>query len=108
METNGGTCHTVGLWIGIENSQMDQDNCNGKTLRKLVSFGNESRRQDTIQRHNTTGSGRPSSSTTEITTARIGEMIQIDQWVALREISSELELSYGSVQYIVSDVLRYS
>ncbi|GFX03375.1 hypothetical protein TNCV_4633871 [Trichonephila clavipes] len=39
-----------------------------------------------------TQSGRPSSSTTEITTARIGEMIQNDQWVTLSEILSELGL----------------
>ncbi|GFU34285.1 uncharacterized protein TNCV_4158111 [Trichonephila clavipes] len=54
------------------------------------------------------GSGRPSSSTTEIITARTGEMIQNDQWVTLLEISSDLGLSYSNVQHIVSDVLRYS
>ncbi|PRD23604.1 UNVERIFIED_CONTAM: hypothetical protein NCL1_45931 [Trichonephila clavipes] len=54
------------------------------------------------------GSGRPSSSTTEITRARNGEMIQNNRRVTLSEISSELGLSYGSVQHIVSDVLRYS
>ncbi|GFV05224.1 hypothetical protein TNCV_224371 [Trichonephila clavipes] len=53
-----------------------------------------------------TGSGWPCSSTTEITTARIGEMIQNDRRVTLLEISSELGLSYGSMQHIVSDVLR--
>ncbi|GFW85502.1 hypothetical protein TNCV_145471 [Trichonephila clavipes] len=41
-------------------------------------------------------------------TARIEEMIQNDRWVNLSEISSELGLSYDSVQHIVSDVLRYS
>ncbi|GFT28830.1 hypothetical protein TNCV_3585461 [Trichonephila clavipes] len=51
---------------------------------------------------------RPSSSTTENTTARIGEMIQNDRRVTVGEIPSELGLSYGSVQHIVSDVLRYS
>ncbi|GFT09966.1 hypothetical protein TNCV_1114301 [Trichonephila clavipes] len=39
---------------------------------------------------------------------RIEEMIHNDHRVTLREISSELGLSYGSVQHIVSDVLRYS
>ncbi|GFY34161.1 uncharacterized protein TNCV_2504641 [Trichonephila clavipes] len=57
---------------------------------------------------NMTGSRRPSSSTTEITTARTGEMIQNARRVTLREISSELGLRYGSVQHIVSDVLQYS
>ncbi|GFW52435.1 hypothetical protein TNCV_403631 [Trichonephila clavipes] len=52
------------------------------------------------------GSGRPSFSTTEINTARTGEMIQNDRRVILREISSELGLSCGSVQHIVSDVLK--
>ncbi|GFU60687.1 hypothetical protein TNCV_2754471 [Trichonephila clavipes] len=51
--------------------------------------------------------GRPSSSTTEINTARI-ETIQNDRWVTLSKISLELGLSYGSVQHIVSDVLRCS
>ncbi|GFW97103.1 hypothetical protein TNCV_2697251 [Trichonephila clavipes] len=54
------------------------------------------------------GSSRPSSSTTEINTARIGEMIQNARRLTLCEISSELALSYGTVQHIVSDVLRYS
>ncbi|GFX60315.1 uncharacterized protein TNCV_4740711 [Trichonephila clavipes] len=35
-------------------------------------------------------------------------MIQNDRRLTLREISSELGLSYGAVQHIVSDVLRYS
>ncbi|GFW16969.1 uncharacterized protein TNCV_2760971 [Trichonephila clavipes] len=43
---------------------------------------------------------RPSSSTTEITTARIGEMIQNDRRVNLCELLSELGLSYDSVQHI--------
>ncbi|GFX28496.1 hypothetical protein TNCV_1153051 [Trichonephila clavipes] len=38
--------------------------------------------------------GQQSSSTTEITTARIGEMIRNDRWVTLREISSKLGHSY--------------
>ncbi|GFV06255.1 hypothetical protein TNCV_4589141 [Trichonephila clavipes] len=61
-----------------------------------------------VQNHNMTGNGRPSSSMTEINTARVQEMIQNDQQVTLSEISSELGLSYGRVQHIVSNVLRYS
>ncbi|GFX27123.1 uncharacterized protein TNCV_440291 [Trichonephila clavipes] len=38
-------------------------------------------------------------------TARIEEMIQNDQRATVSEISSELCLSYGRVQHIVSDVL---
>ncbi|GFX89558.1 hypothetical protein TNCV_72511 [Trichonephila clavipes] len=52
----------------------------------------QSGRQDAESR-NMTGSGRPSSSMTEITTARIGEMIQSYRWATLREISSELGMS---------------
>ncbi|GFT19855.1 hypothetical protein TNCV_4993011 [Trichonephila clavipes] len=52
------------------------------------------------------GRDRPSSSTTEINTARIEEMIQNNRRVTLREISSEVELSYGSVQHIVSVIFR--
>ncbi|GFU99179.1 uncharacterized protein TNCV_1228931 [Trichonephila clavipes] len=54
------------------------------------------------------GSGRPSSSTSEINTARIGKLIQNGRWVTLCEISSELRLSHGCMQHVVSDVLRYS
>ncbi|GFX94511.1 uncharacterized protein TNCV_3087401 [Trichonephila clavipes] len=54
------------------------------------------------------GSGRPSSSTVVINTARIEEMIQNSRWVTFSEISSELQLSFGSVHHIVCDVLRYS
>ncbi|GFW00741.1 hypothetical protein TNCV_2305141 [Trichonephila clavipes] len=38
VETNGSTCHTSGLRVGCESSQMVQDDWNGKMLRKLVSF----------------------------------------------------------------------
>ncbi|GFU64467.1 histone-lysine N-methyltransferase SETMAR [Trichonephila clavipes] len=41
-------------------------------------------------------------------TEQIDEMIQNNRRVTLREISSELRLSYGSVQHTISDVLRYS
>ena len=61
-----------------------------------------------MENHNRAASGRPSSSTTEINTARVEEMIQNDRRVTLRAIASELGLSYGTVQRIVSDVLRYS
>ncbi|GFX29871.1 uncharacterized protein TNCV_4750001 [Trichonephila clavipes] len=53
-------------------------------------------RQD-VESISMAGSRRPSSSTTEISTARIGEMIQNDRRVTLHEISSELGMSYGSV-----------
>ncbi|GFW51694.1 histone-lysine N-methyltransferase SETMAR [Trichonephila clavipes] len=43
----------------------------------------QSSRQD-VESHNMTGNGRPSSSTTEITTARIGEMIQNDRRLVRR------------------------
>ncbi|GFX36322.1 histone-lysine N-methyltransferase SETMAR [Trichonephila clavipes] len=72
-----------------------------------LCYSFQSGRQD-VESRNMTWSGRPSSSTTEITTARIGEMIQNDRRITLREISSELRLSYGRVEHIISDVLRYS
>ncbi|GFW26589.1 histone-lysine N-methyltransferase SETMAR [Trichonephila clavipes] len=64
----------------------------------------QSGRKD-VENRNMAGNGRPSSSTTEIKTARIEEIIQIGRWVSLREISSELRLSYGIVQHIVFGVL---
>ncbi|GFW11675.1 hypothetical protein TNCV_43101 [Trichonephila clavipes] len=56
---------------------------------------------------NVTRSSQPSSSMTESTTAQIGEMIQNDRQISLREISSKVRLSHGSVQHIIPDVLRY-
>ncbi|GFT03360.1 histone-lysine N-methyltransferase SETMAR [Trichonephila clavipes] len=55
-----------------------------------------------------TGSSRSSSSTIEISTSRVEEMIQNDRRVTFRKISSELRLIYDRVQHIVSDVLRCS
>ncbi|GFW17879.1 uncharacterized protein TNCV_1134791 [Trichonephila clavipes] len=72
-----------------------------------LSHSFQSGRQD-VESRNMTGSSRPSSSVTEMTTAGIGEMIQNDRRVNLLEISSDLGLSYGSVQHVVSDVLGYS
>ncbi|GFV48961.1 histone-lysine N-methyltransferase SETMAR [Trichonephila clavipes] len=46
-----------------------------------------------VENQNRSGSGRPSSSTTEITTARIGKIIQNVRRVTLREISSDLGLA---------------
>ncbi|GFS77144.1 hypothetical protein NPIL_449081, partial [Nephila pilipes] len=39
-------------------------------------------------------SGRPSFSRTDINTARVEEIIQRDRRVTMREIASELDLSY--------------
>ncbi|GFT71180.1 histone-lysine N-methyltransferase SETMAR [Trichonephila clavipes] len=64
----------------------------------------QSGRQD-VENCNMAGNVQPSSSPAEINTARIEEIIQNDRRVTLSEIS---HLSYGSVQHIVSDVLRYS
>ncbi|GFS52909.1 histone-lysine N-methyltransferase SETMAR [Nephila pilipes] len=51
---------------------------------------------------------RPSSSRTDINTARVEEIIQRDRRITVREIASELDLSYGNVQRIVADEVRYS
>ncbi|GFT55002.1 histone-lysine N-methyltransferase SETMAR [Nephila pilipes] len=53
-------------------------------------------------------SGLPSSSRTDINTARVEEIIQRDRRVTVPDIASELEMSYGNVQRIVTDELRYS
>ncbi|GFW63403.1 hypothetical protein TNCV_400691 [Trichonephila clavipes] len=57
---------------------------------------------------NMTGISRTSSSTTEINKARIGEMIQNDRWVTLREISSELGAMVGcSISFLIGcDIQR--
>ncbi|GFT56698.1 histone-lysine N-methyltransferase SETMAR [Nephila pilipes] len=60
------------------------------------------------ENRNMEASGRPSSSRTDINTARVEEIIQRDRRVTVREIASELDLSYGNVQRIVTDELRYS
>ncbi|GFX89608.1 hypothetical protein TNCV_73011 [Trichonephila clavipes] len=80
MKTNAASCHPAGLRVG----------------------------RQVVKNHNMTGSGRPSSLPTEIYMVRLEEMIQNDRWLTLRENSSELGLSYGSMQFIVSHVMRYS
>ncbi|GIX69124.1 hypothetical protein CEXT_111841 [Caerostris extrusa] len=47
-----------------------------------------------VENRSAAGCGRVSSTTTEINTARVEEMIQNDRRVTLREISSELGLSF--------------
>ncbi|GFT49179.1 histone-lysine N-methyltransferase SETMAR [Nephila pilipes] len=47
------------------------------------------------ENRNMEASGRPSSSRTDINTARVEEIIQRDRRVTVREIASELDLSYG-------------
>ncbi|GFX05584.1 uncharacterized protein TNCV_3434881 [Trichonephila clavipes] len=130
IETNDTTCHTAGLRVGSESSQRVQDEGKGKTLKKLVSF--ESACCDTIFmgkecvricNEHTTNQIVPFFSIrmtgcrklqydrklpVKFFNDRFGEMIQNDQRVTLREILSELGLSYDSVQHIVSEVLRYS
>ncbi|GFS81889.1 histone-lysine N-methyltransferase SETMAR [Nephila pilipes] len=61
-----------------------------------------------VENRNMEASGRPSSSRTDINTARVEEIIQRDRRVTVREIASELDLSYGNVQRIVTAELRYS
>ncbi|GBN54511.1 hypothetical protein AVEN_86642-1, partial [Araneus ventricosus] len=59
-----------------------------------------------VENRNREASGGPSFSTTEISAVRIEEMVQNDRLV--RAITSELGLSYGIAQCIVSDMLRFS
>ncbi|GFW74078.1 uncharacterized protein TNCV_4176251 [Trichonephila clavipes] len=115
---------------------MVQDDLNGKTLRKLVSFESASRdsifmvkecvricieqtvRSEIVSLFSIRQKGcrkpqydweRPAKFFNGRNLhGTIGEMIQNDGRVTLREISSELGLSYGSVHHIVSNVLRYS
>ncbi|GFT73823.1 histone-lysine N-methyltransferase SETMAR [Nephila pilipes] len=49
-----------------------------------------------VENRNMKASGRPSSSRTDINTARVEEIIQRDRRVTVREIASELDLSYGT------------
>ncbi|XP_035216035.1 uncharacterized protein LOC118189495 [Stegodyphus dumicola] len=61
-----------------------------------------------VENRNMEASSIPCSSRTVINTARVEEIIQRDRRVTVREICSELDLSYGNVQRIVTDELRYS
>ncbi|GFU23664.1 histone-lysine N-methyltransferase SETMAR [Nephila pilipes] len=47
-----------------------------------------------VENRNMEASGRSSSSRTDINTARVEEIIQRDRRVTVREIASELDLSY--------------
>ncbi|GFT44325.1 histone-lysine N-methyltransferase SETMAR [Nephila pilipes] len=72
----------------------------------MVSFFSSG--QEHVENRNMEASGRPSSSRTDINTACVEEIIQRDRRVTVREIASELDLSYGNVHRIVTDELRYS
>ena len=61
-----------------------------------------------VENCNLKASGRPSSSRTDINAAHVKEIIQRDRRVTVHAIASELDLSYGNVQRIVTDELRYS
>ncbi|XP_035228570.1 uncharacterized protein LOC118200722 [Stegodyphus dumicola] len=61
-----------------------------------------------VENRNMEASGRRSSSRTDINTVRVEEIVQRDRRVTVREIASELDLSYGNVQPILTDELRYS
>ncbi|GFV90366.1 hypothetical protein TNCV_4380811 [Trichonephila clavipes] len=93
---------------GFENYILWRNFVSPKWRQMLLLVIQLVRKQTGCQSRNMTERGQPSSSTTEIAMARIGEMMQNNRRVTLREISSELRLSYGSVQHIDSDALRYS
>ena len=59
-----------------------------------------------VKKHNSAASGCPSSSTTEISTVRVKEIIQIDRRVHV--INAKLGEIYRTVQSMASDVLRCS
>ncbi|XP_035228987.1 histone-lysine N-methyltransferase SETMAR-like, partial [Stegodyphus dumicola] len=80
--TDGASCPTAVLRVSSVNTQTRKSDSNGTTSRKVVS--------------------------PDINTPRVEEIIQKDRRVTAREIASELNLSYGSVQRIVTDELRYS
>ncbi|GFY34714.1 hypothetical protein TNCV_4701951 [Trichonephila clavipes] len=93
--------------VGSESSQAKNVSASALRRQHVAKFCHsfQSGRQD-VESRNMTGNWS-SSSTTEITTARIGEMIQKDRRVTLPEIFSEVGLNYGSLEHIVSDVLRF-
>ena len=51
-------------------------------------------------------SGRPSTSKTQETFERVSEMIQSNKLLTIREISEDLNISYGSVQNILTTDLN--
>jgi len=51
-------------------------------------------------------SGRPSTSKTHENVERVSEMIQSNRWLTIREISEDLNISYGSVQNILTTDLN--
>ena len=64
--------------------------------------------RERVENRNIEVCGHPSSSRTDINTARVEEIIQRDRRVTVCEIASEVDVSYGNVQRIVTDELRYS
>ena len=51
-------------------------------------------------------SGRPSTSKTQENVERVSEMIRSNRWLAIREISDDLNVSYGPVQNILTTDLN--
>ena len=62
-------------------------------VAKLCCFYQEDREH--VEKRDMEASGRPCSSRTDINTAHVKEIIQRDRRVTMREIASELDLSYN-------------
>src|ERR1043166_8304979 len=52
-------------------------------------------------------SGRPSTATTDLNTARVEELIQDNRRITIRHMTEELGMSFGSVRHILHDILQY-
>lgn len=86
---------------------MEQKQWNEQTTcSEIVTCSFQSDRED-VKSHNESG-GRLNSLTTEINIVRVEEIIQNDRRVTVHTIASELGLSYGTLQHIISDMLQYS
>ncbi|GFW62368.1 hypothetical protein TNCV_290421 [Trichonephila clavipes] len=103
----------VGIGIEPRPSGLDSDGIKTRlptvlNVYTMIAWGSFIEIVQDVESRNMAGSVWSNSSKTEITTTPIAQMIEKDLRVTLRELPSEVGLSYGSVQHIVFDLLQYS
>jgi len=76
--------------------------CQNKNFMKTVYKWFERFRNGCESAEDEEGSGRPSTSKTQENVERVREMVRSNMRLTIREISEDLNISYGSVQNILS------
>ena len=53
------------------------------------------------------GAGRPSTSTTDDNTERVGDLVLLDRWLTIDEVANRLQISHGSAYEIIHNWLGF-